>query len=150
MDRSREYIEMCGKAAEVQRLWGREYGDFLMTDGGRIQCWLPDQRKEETVKKGVGFKSEDGVIRLTRYTWLPRLDQLIEMAQEKGRRYENIALEFFNWRGCAYPPRGENPNTLFKTVETSWLAFVMHKNFGKAWDGAAWTRSVYRRPSQSL
>ncbi len=147
MDKSREYIEMCDKASEIQRLWGRKYGDFLMTGDGRIQCWLPDHRKEETVKKGFGIKSEAGVIRLTKYIWLPRLDQLIELAQEKGRRYENIALEFYNWCRSAYPPRGKEPNTLFKSVEKAWLAFVMHKNFGKVWDGPAWARSAYHRPS---
>ncbi|MCP4688644.1 MAG: hypothetical protein GY859_11380 [Desulfobacterales bacterium] len=150
MDKSREYIEMCDKASEIQRLWKQQYGDFLMTESGRIQCWLPDHRKDETVRKGFGIKSEDGVIRLSRYIWLPRMDQLIEAAQEKGRRYDSISLEFFNWCRTAHPPRGKEPNTLFRTVEKAWLAFVMHKNFGKVWEGAAWTPSAYRRPSQRM
>ena len=149
MDRSPEYIHMCAMAGEIQQRWQPSYGDFFQTGGGRIECWIPAKRPAEVVRKGFGVKSRGDVIRIARYIWLPRQDQLIEMAQEKGRRYESITQEFFNWTKADYAHRQEAPAKLFRSMEKIWLAFVMHKNYWKTWqEGSGWERTIYRRPSQ--
>jgi hypothetical protein len=149
MDKSPDFIKMCSLANEIQQQWRQCYGDFFVSSDGRVECWIPKQRANETVKKGFGVCSRNGLIRMTRYTWLPRQDQLIEMAQESGRRYESITQEFFIWAKAAYGPKEEPPSKLFSSMEKIWLAFVMHKNFWKKWHPAeGWQRQIYRRPRQ--
>jgi hypothetical protein len=146
MDKSPEYIKMCGLATEIQQRWQQAYGDFYVGENGRIECWIPKRRQSVVVKKGFGVCSQRDVIRIVKYTWLPRQDQLIEIAQEKGRRYESVTQEFFDWAKTVYTTNQEPPSKLFRTMEKVWLAFVMHKNFWKKWNGAAWSREFYRRP----
>jgi hypothetical protein len=145
MDKSPEYIGMCRLANEIQHRWQQSYGDFFVTESGRIECWLPAKRPTEVVKRGYGVCAQQGVIRIARYTWLPRQDQLIEMAQENGRRYESVTQEFFNWAKHPYGRQQEPPSKLFRSMEKIWLAFVMHKNYWKKWDFLVWKRELYRR-----
>ena len=147
MDKSPDYIRMCELAIEIQHQWQPSYGDFFATDSGRIECWLPEQRPNEVVRKGFGVSSQNGVIRMARYIWLPRQDQLIEMAQENGRRYESVTQDFFIWAKAAYSPQQEPPSKLFRSMEKIWLAFVMHKNLWKIWHATdGWERKMYRPP----
>lgn len=146
MDKSPEYIRMCDLAAEIQRRWQQAYGDFYVGENGRIEVWIPKHRQSVVVRKGFGVRSQRDVIRIVKYTWLPRQDQLIEIAQERGRRYESITQEFFDWTKAAYGPGKEPPSGLFRSMEKVWLAFVMHKNYGKKWTAAGWFRERYQRP----
>lgn len=146
MDRSADYIRMCEVATEVQQRWRQAYGDFFVGENGRIECWIPQRRKSVVVRKGFGVRSQRDVIRLIKYTWLPRQDQLIEIAQERGRRYESVTQEFFDWAKSTYGENQEPAAKLFRTMEKIWLAFVMHKNYWKKWDGQGWVREMYRRP----
>ena len=93
---------MCNLATEIQHQWQQAYGDFYTAENGRIDCWIPQRRKSVAVRKGFGVCSQNDVIRIVKYVWLPRQDQLIEMAQENGRRYESVTQEFFNWAKTAY------------------------------------------------
>jgi hypothetical protein len=146
MDKSPEYIRMCGLATEIQRRWQQAYGDFYVGENGRIEVWIPRHRQSVVVKKGFGVRSQHDVIRIVKYTWLPRQDQLIEVAQERGRRYESVTQEFFDWTKTAYGTDREPPSRLFRSMEKVWLAFVMHKNHWKKWSAAGWSGERYRRP----
>ena len=139
---------MCELATEIQQQWRQTYGDFFVSEKGLIECWIPRHRKAVVVKKGFGICSRGGVIQMAKYIWLPRQDQLIEMAQENGRRYESITQEFFTWAKMAYGPDEAPPAKLFRSMEKIWLTFVMHKNFWKKWDGGGWLRKMYRPPRQ--
>jgi len=123
MDTSKEYIEMCRKAVEVQGVWESKTGDWYF--------W----------SKAIGNK-----IRVVQYdgkkdiycTWLPRQDQLQDMVREDtdyhtlmkfdtwvftlARVYDDIIIEKFS-------------------MEQLWLAFVMHEKYGKKWDGEDWVKS---------
>lgn len=141
MDRSRRYIEMCEKAAEVQKLWQPAHGDFFMGERGRIEGWVAGTHGKRNVVQGVEVRFENGMPKITRYVWLPRLDQLMELAQDRGKRFENVTLEFFNWTKKPYGGMQRPPRNVFDSLEQVWLAFVMFKKFGKIWNGGKWIRS---------
>ena len=140
MDKSAAYIRMCAKAYEIQHLWEQTYGDFFVGANGKICCWLERSKNDLKVKKGFGIRREEGIIHVAKYTWLPRLDQLIEMAQIKGRRFEKTTQAFFDWNKKIYPGRRTSPSKLFKSMEKVWLAYLMHQNYHKFWDGSAWVK----------
>ena len=140
MDKSPKYIEMCKAAKEVQNQWKQEYGDFFVSENGRIECWISDNQKGQKIKRGFAINIKKGIIRLSKYIWLPRLNQLIEMAQEIGRRYESVTQDFFDWTKRPYERLSGQPGELFPSMEQIWLAFVMHKKHGKQWDGSNWVK----------
>ena len=151
MDKSKVYIRMCAAAREVQAQWRQQYGDFFADDSGRVQCWIPAHRQSERVKQGFGVRCIGDVVHLKRYVWLPRMDQLMELAQEAGRHFESITAEFHTWCKIPYPNSTSTPGKLFAgNVERVWLVFLMHKNYGKVWQGSEWVRShYYKSPPQT-
>jgi len=139
MDKSREYILMCGQAHEIQKLWGRSYGDFFVGENGRIECWITERDQGRHIRRGFCIRVKDDLIQLARYVWLPRLNQLMELAQVAGQRFENTTLEFFDWTKSPYASGSDKPATRFKSLEQLWLAYVMQRQFGKKWSGSEWT-----------
>ena len=134
---------MCAKATEIQSRWQKDYGDFYHSEDGQVQCWLTRSTQPQRFKQGIGISVEtNGLIQLTRYVWLPRQDQLIELSQIPGRRYENIVQDFFDWTKRTYGETESMPGKLFRTMEQIWLAFVMQQKFAKLWDGVRWTGPV--------
>lgn len=95
-------------------------------------------RDERNMLGSVNLNFSDGIPSATRYIWLPRLDQLIELAQRPGVRYEKMTQAFFDWTKRPYPRHTQDPRRVFKTLEQTWLAFIMHKDWGKIWDGSNW------------
>jgi hypothetical protein len=142
MDRSQEYIRMCRLAEEIQQRWKRGYGDFYADETGRIQCWIRPPSRNLTFKQGFSIRVADDVIHLARHTWLPKQNQLIEMAQVPGRRYDSIVQEFFDWTKRPYETLEGTPARLFRSMERVWLAFVMQQKYHKQWDGNRWIKRL--------
>jgi len=142
MDRSEAYIAMCRGAAELQELWQCRHGDYYANPQGEVACWIDDlDGTTARVKDGYCIRSSAGVIKLDRFTWLPRLDQLIELAQIAGVSYDTITQFFFNWTKRAHrigPEQLAEPAELFHSLEQLWLGFVMTRRFGRQWDGRVW------------
>ena len=138
MDRSRKYVQMCTLAQEIQRDWVPGHGDFFVGRQGRVEAWVEKMQEERNVYQGVDLSFADGLPRTTRYIWLPRLDQLIELAQKPGIRYEIMTQSFFDWTKRSYPHHSQNPRSVFDSLEKIWLAFIMHKDWGKIWAGQNW------------
>ncbi len=138
MDRSQAYISMCAGATEIQKNWIPVHGDFFVGQQGRVEVWVDRVHGGRTMVGGVDLSFEDGMPQTTRYIWLPRLDQLIELAQEPDKRYEVLTQQFFDWTKRAYHFSSKTPPRLFGSLEQTWLAFIMHKDFGKIWYGEAW------------
>jgi hypothetical protein len=142
MDKSLRYIRMCERASEIQQRWRQTYGDFYVGADGRIRCWIqPESARHLRIKGGFQIESADKVIRVARTVWLPRQDQLIEMAQMRGRTYDSVVLDFYNWTKRPYNERNQLPPRLFPSMETIWMAFVMHRKFHKKWTNTAWIAS---------
>ncbi|MFP4257806.1 MAG: hypothetical protein ACLFRE_02290 [Desulfovermiculus sp.] len=141
MDKSLRYIQLCTRAEEVQAQWTPAHGDFFVGKNGQIECWVDAVHGKRRVWKGFGIsKQEKKIISLTPYIWLPRLDQLMELAQILGRRFEDVSQEFFTWVKTAYASNNELPSNTFTSLEQLWLAFVMQGRQGKVWNGSSWKR----------
>lgn len=139
MDKSAVYVTLCDRAAEIQRLWMPRYGDFYRDGNGRITCWLSNgEDPDKRVKNRFIVRAGDGLIRLSKYVWLPRQDQLIEMAQVRGRRYDSVVQDFFDWTKQDYGGRSGLPGKRFPSMEQIWLAYLMQRKFRKTWDGGDW------------
>jgi hypothetical protein len=138
MDKSQAYIKMCTKAVEIQRQWQPRHGDVYVDDTDRIFVWIAHLENLPKLKKGFCITSENGVIKMTRYVWLPKLDQLIEMAQQKGKRYEGTSQDFFDWAKSRCPDGAKRPAKATASLEQLWLAFVMIRKFSKHWNGSEW------------
>ena len=138
MDKSAEYISMCENSTEVQQQWKPKHGDVYVDPAGRMTCWISNVDNGKKVKGGFGIQSGNGVVRLTKYVWLPRLNQLIEMAQTPGKRYELTTQDFFDWVKTPYQSSPDRPNQLFSSLEQLWLAYIMKQKFGSLWNGSKW------------
>ena len=138
MDKSGEYIDLCRGAREIQGLWKQRHGDFYANPCNEISCWLDQSDQRSTMRKGFSVCARGKVIQLVHFVWLPRLDQLIEMAQIHGRHYDSVTLDFFNWTKTGYGRDKTLPKALFSSLEQTWLAFLMQQKFNKIWDGCTW------------
>ena len=140
MDQSPAYIRLCRNAHEIQELWQKQHGDFFVGEQGRIECWITGIHEARDIRQGVRVSSPsgEGVIEIRKYVWLPKLDQLIELAQVPGRRYELITQDFFDWTRRDYGVIPGEPRRIFQTLEQVWLAFVMQQKFEKGWTGRRW------------
>jgi len=112
MDTSKEYIEMCQKAVEVQDKLPRN----------------EDENGRKYVDSSTYIIKYD--IETKRLIWLPRQDQLQNMLDEKPNpsRMHNLLI----WAGI------ECDVSDLRTWEQLWLAFVMHEKYQKKWDGEDW------------
>lgn len=140
MDKSQAYITMCDKAQELQNFWIPVHGDFFVGEKGKIEAWVKRVHGKRNLVKNVRVKFEDGMPSVRRYIWLPRLDQLIELSQMSGKRYEKVTQEFFDWTRTEYHTLSGEPRKIFTSLEQIWLAFVMEKKFGKKWNGQEWIK----------
>ena len=140
MDKSTQYICLCEHAREIQGGWKREHGDVFVGDNERIEFWIDGIHPKRIIKKNFGVRNRGNVIQLSKYVWMPRLNQLMELAQEPGRRFEKTTQLFFDWTKSPYNGFAQIPDTMFRSLEQLWLAFVMQRIYGKIWDGRSWLK----------
>ena len=139
MDSSRSYIRMCADAEELQNVWACGHGDVVTHDMETTCCWLPKQRPHDTVSRGYRIRRSAELVHIDRCVWLPRLDQLMELAQYPHISFDRTTQDFF--RFCELPyADGPPPKQRFGSLEQMWLAFVMQRRFHKRWiEDTGWT-----------
>lgn len=138
MDTSETYIKMCD-CAEIQDIAKAQNfdspGNFFADN--RTYCWW------FCCDCGTfaDAKPNDSII------WLPRQDQLQEMAQSLHPAYSHwhILCGFTHWvyPSCIADKDGFRasrniPLEQFTSMEQLWLAFVMQEKYNKLWDGKDW------------
>ena len=129
------------KAHEIQGRWHNQHGDFYLASDKRVNCLVKGVFPFGQIKQGYIVKSESGVlIHISRCYWLPRLDQLMEMAQERGQRFEKTAQAFFDWTKRSYGRKDQPPGQVFVSLEQLWLGYVMQKKFDKCWYEGDWRK----------
>lgn len=140
MDTSKEYIEMCRKAEEIQALRSCEKivnwqdGDFFTHIGDEYP------RCTHCVECNTIIKTD---------IWLPRQDQLQDMVDWNNYHDCNniIGQDDLFWWFC-HPKSNtgdykweQNMLTYvhsFSSREQLWLAFIMHEKYQKKWNGSVW------------
>lgn len=90
MDESKEYIDMCNKAIELQYLWNKQIGDYTVN---KINTFNPTiimhkeiRNKEVGLEFFAGTYSHNNIVGSSNI-WLPRQDQLQDM------------VNFLSWGG---------------------------------------------------
>ena len=84
MDASKEYIDMCEKAKEIQILRGEglwQNGDFYVCTTGRglFKAWWTDTEDEPPVMfKPVWLPRQDQLFKMSEYKWIRTLSFLIK------------------------------------------------------------------------
>ncbi len=135
MDKSREYMEMCRQAPEIQTIWEPGLGDIYSDESGFVHFYMP--QKDGKIKKGFGVKPNGNLIEIEKFTWLPRLNQLMEILGGSEKNFRDTGFRFFEWtKKNGYRPG--SPDNPYKTLEQIWLAYVMEKAFKKKWTGDRW------------
>jgi len=143
MDTSKEYINMCEKAREIQSS-KREHGDLIVLKGqeylvGYDVWWLENYDNGETCEQWVSgyWDSDNPTFYGARCIFLPRQDQL------QGKLGDNIIAWcslFFEWIVESLEPIGIYASDEFDSMEQLWLAFVMLELYNKKWDGTKWIK----------
>ena len=164
MDTSKEYIEMCRKAVEVQELWEPKMGDYINRRytlfGEEIDSgiWNERDRNEviiltwaSSVEGYIHAITEEGETRTyatqnegikSTSIWLPRQDQLQDMIRNHHDcTRHNVRSAFYYWYKRDINKSGGVLETW--TDERLWLAFVMHEKYGKKWDGNDWVENKH-------
>lgn len=110
MDSSKEYIEMCRKANEIQALVKPKNNIPGMLNDGDVYWWSVDNKIHISYTDLTHHPEQWDYISGREVVWLPRLDQLQELIEEDI-----------------------NPLTKKKG-----LMVVMNKLYSKKWDGLNW------------
>lgn len=141
MDTSLEYVEMCAKAEEIQKL---RLPNKTFKEGD----WWISKRWGDAIPTAMpAYRGSDEV-------WLPRQDQLQAMilAIPKGAvtmamsnpLLQIFALGAFCFDGFGLPK--EYPNQ-FTSTEQLWFALVMSELYGKIWDS---DKKIWRKGGKDV
>jgi len=140
VDISKEYIEMCKNAVEVQRNWEPIIGDCVKInhlDVDIITKIDTDSLNPFRTSAGYGFNYPSYINKII---WLPRQDQLQKLSNnyyEKGQY--NLLTKFYDWCTLfSYTYDNESPINFFNTMEQLWLGFIMFERYKKVWDSETW------------
>ncbi len=128
MDTSKEYIEMCEKAIEIQDNWLPKKGDYNLHVSLTGDCSLGIVADESGAHKFQFF-----------LTWLPRQDQLQEIYLNNRKHKINcgqMSMFFEDWRGNELMKYGKD--LIAWSMEQLWLAFLYDQKYNKQWDGNNW------------
>lgn len=127
MDTSKEYIDMCEKAKELQHSCDEKTLKFIH----HIVNWHINEHFEYSFRTFFVKKEDDCSLQLI---WLPRQDQLQDM-MEYEYPIADLQISLNNFIDDDSSILNE-----IKSMEQLWLAFVMKKKHNKEWDGKNWVK----------
>lgn len=147
MDFSSEYIKMCEKAVEIQKLHKIEVGNFVIWTFSREDGVLVIGGSEGDLCLEGHYRLPDDFE--NEHIWLPRQDQLQEMIgdfkfcfNEMSRRhgtYSEFAKDFlFEEYIGENDTSSKDGDEWAKSYEQLWLMIVMKIKYNKTWNGEDW------------
>ena len=146
MDTSETYIKMCEKAEEIQKLADKYWDRFSIAcwhSPNHVRCkghfedWHMAYKYCPVCGKPLKITPEYSIC--TRMegndgTWLPRQDQLQEMAfPDESTSVRQMVEPFYEFV--------KSTNLICASMEQLWLAFVMKERYSKLWNGEEWIKS---------
>ena len=140
MDKTDQYIKQCKAALEIQDIWNKKYGDYVSIEDapmyGKVSIIIDSFiRNKEEGRKWYAGKPDFNVQCKGICTWLPRQDQLQDMLNDifMDPTPRKLTYEFWDWIASTSPKYN-------KSMEQLWLAFVMHEEYNKIWNGSKWVK----------
>lgn len=139
MQVTKNYIEMCEQAEEIQKLWEPKKGDWLYWEVDKSVKLIITLHMIEAIKRfrTIPIHYTDN---LEYHIWLPTQEQL----QKLMPKTDIISLvEFIRNAELRYHDKFDK-NTVgyftgtFETLNELWLAFVMKERWGKIWVDGVW------------
>jgi hypothetical protein len=150
MDTSKEYIDMCSKADEIQSLKKYEVRiisgfvapkindtgiydrEWIAFNGNEPEIWCEQCAQE------FSYGLFPPVV------WLPKQDQLQDMCYYSDSP-PSVIHQIHDFMESRYPPNVSDEDwqlaeMVFETWEQIWLAFVMKEKYQKTWDGNNWVK----------
>jgi len=132
MDTSKEYMEMCKKAEEIQSLWVLTIGDFVI-------------HRNKSLETNDFFIATRIIPNYFQdYIWLPRQDQLVKLYCNTPSTFLQELIEEIYDEKCVVAGdyhvdyldvnAGIKPAYQFETIEQVYLNFLMTKRFDLMWD----------------
>ena len=129
MDTSKEYIEMCRKAVEIQYYWKNT--PHIISEWARSYFVSSKDNSLIHYYDFSQYPQHSGD-----YTFLPRQDQSIAMLPNDG--YKLQWNDGFDFMICVDIDNDEWTYLHADTAEQALLGGVMHEKFNKKWDGKDW------------
>lgn len=145
MDLSKEYVDMCEKAHEIQMgLTSINHGDFIFYRWYENKIIIDEDGSREYKKeysKTDTYCDENPP--LEKFIWLPRQDQLQEMVDKEDcniiyRKYKGKHEGTMYYAKEAYVKEQWTPYLAFDSREQVMLALVMLNKFNKKWEDGNW------------
>jgi len=137
VDTSKEYIEMCEKAVEIQDKWIPQSTDIVKGEFvGFIKEASPNYalRRFDSDKEIYGKYAWYEKMELI---WIPRQDQLQDMVNIEVIGYSHIKGLILGFKRFCM----DQDDKSFNTMEQLWLAFVMKEKYSKSWNGKEWVKT---------
>lgn len=139
MDISKQYINMCRKAKELQEMWVPREGDWFH-DGTEARTigdsfYMGKWNDIQEIYNRPLWNGTDKPIRTT--TWLPRVDQLIEIVMNESHLRDKTAHGITKVQNIYYGDGVFSIMGEHDTIEVAWLKIYMCSKF-KSWDGEDW------------
>ncbi|MFA6307074.1 MAG: hypothetical protein WC639_04695 [Patescibacteria group bacterium] len=138
MDTSKEYILMCEKATEIQKIHRVDWANFPITshefDFGDYYGLL-----QNGAWSGHAYDGESTYgANPEKVIWILQQDQLQEMM--------DLRVCFTEVNGEAhysiFPDIVLPTTVVYISMEQLWLAFVMKDKYGKIWNGEEWQKAT--------
>jgi len=169
MDLEKQYIKMCEKAVEIQKLWEPFLGDLCMHPIGEWgdTCGIVLNKIKSNSDKIYIYRGTASVFNNTftydnyeTFTknsciWIPHQNQLQKIAKKEGESLESLVSSFWYWiqgpdHQVSIPTKSvqkswedwNNYICVFKSMEELWLAYIMDILFDKIWVGRKWSNDT--------
>jgi len=151
MDTSKEYIEMCKDAIEIQKI--HQYNNEFVKSGDWFSCKFHEMVIFEdgvypVCDAVIHSGSKEFIIKERRFmnhvylpernrVWLPRQDQLQDMIGTYQEAY-SLMYHYKNTPLYSIGNKPYYPFNVMTSAEILWLCFVMHELYSKKWSGTEW------------
>lgn len=136
MDTSKEYIDMCRKATEIQNPDRSIAGNYYELNGnlcisGYVRDWHFDELWLYTIPYGDMCKAytRDELV------WLPRQDQLQDMMLPANCNSADVSDTLYDFNVFVANHVDEFE---YRSFEQLWIRYIMYCDHGKQWNGSEW------------
>lgn len=146
---TKNYIRMCEKAKEIQKIWKPKVGDYALCSYAKtVEIYIISKIEVEgSAKKfgiiyyineinGLSSATVMGNILKDDFTWLPIQEQLQEMTEGRFHIWGNLNSLYMT--ASTADRASHQVCKQINSMNELWLIYVMKEKYNKVWDGDNW------------